>query len=140
MTIDIGDIVETTTDLTESFHLIREGTRFRVQDIDEGFRPGDPEYGDEKFLQGRIIDGWANHGDVQVQESDLRLVAKAKDVDPPTKARVVAALTMDDMAESWFCHEETTDGAAKTFQFLDEETGLEWTAEVRVTYLEEADL
>lgn len=113
-TIQPGDVVEITRDL-DYFDRGHKGTRFTADQVEDGFRPGDPEYGDPDWLQGPIVHGWANHSTAEVQASDLRLVSRAADVKEPTPDRVARALRIDSMSdEPWFCHQQSYEGGGVT--------------------------
>lgn len=118
-----GDVVEFVSD--DGPRRASKGDRMIVELCDPGFQPGDEEYGDDDYMQGPIIEGVVNGGDVETEAKHVRLVMRASDVKHPTREEVAQAVTIDDFRHDgdWFVHTEEVDGAVRTSSFTDRETG-----------------
>lgn len=134
-----GDIVEFISD--DGPRRTSKGDRMEVEFYDEGFKPGDPEYGDNDYMQGPVVEGYVNGASIETEAEHVKLVTRAKDVRKPSLEDVARALDLDDGRNDldWFTHLIEPEGNEVSFTFTDRETGRDYTARVIVAEVWRAD-
>lgn len=138
-TYQTGDVVEFITD--DGPRRTSKGDRMVVEAYDPGFQPGDPEYGDDDYMQGPIVEGYVNGASIETEAEHVKLVTRAQDVRRPTHEDVARALDLRDNGfnHDWFTHLVEPEGNEVAFTFTDRDTGTDYVARVIVAEVWRAD-